>query len=85
MNIKEYGLLTLALGFTAAVSAGLLGMGKPAFSDLDKNSDGQLTQEEAAVDSELANNFDVIDQDGNGYITTAEYNASVENDTSGDS
>jgi Ca2+-binding EF-hand superfamily protein len=85
MNIKEISLLTLALGFTAAVSAGLLGMGKPAFSDLDQNSDGQLTREEAAADSELANNFDVIDQDGNGYITSAEYNASVENDTSGDS
>jgi hypothetical protein len=86
MKTKVVSLLTLILGSTAAVSAGLLGgMGTPSFGDLDKNADGQLTREEAAADSELANNFDAIDQDGNGYVTAGEYNASAEDEASGDS
>jgi hypothetical protein len=44
----------------------------PMFEELDANTDGAITEDEAA-NSWLAGTFSDVDTDQNGYVTKAEY------------
>ncbi len=44
-----------------------------AFTKADKNSDGKLSREEAAVLPAVASNFDRVDADKDGTISAAEF------------
>jgi len=46
-----------------------------SFEELDANSDGALSKEEAAVDPALAQAFDTLDKDADGKLSPAEYAA----------
>ena len=68
MTIKSLRALVL-LGFTGAVFAQAM----PAFEEVDANSDGQISQEEAAAIEGL--DFAAADTDQNGTLSLEEYNA----------
>lgn len=61
--------LFVLLGFSAAALAQEL----PAFEDVDTNSDGQISQEEAAAIEGL--DFATADTDQDGALSMEEYNA----------
>lgn len=61
-----------ALGLGAAAYAGDMDK-KTAFSELDANNDGLLTQEEAAADEKVSAAFTAADSNQDGYVTAAEY------------
>lgn len=46
-----------------------------SFKELDANSDGAISKEEAAVDPPLAQAFDTLDKDADGKLSPAEYEA----------
>ncbi len=45
------------------------------FDALDKNHDGQISQQEARADAQLAQDFDTLDQNHDGYLSRAEFQA----------
>jgi hypothetical protein len=45
------------------------------FEALDKNADRQISRTEAAGERALSDSFAVVDTDGDGYVTQAEYAA----------
>lgn len=47
----------------------------PNFSDLDANSDGYVSAEEAAADMRVANGFSEADTDRDGYLSAEEFSA----------
>lgn len=47
----------------------------PSFDSLDANSDGRISQAEAAVDSNIV--FSTADANGDGYLDKAEWKASM--------
>ena len=47
----------------------------PTFDSLDANSDGRISQTEAAVDSNIV--FSTADTNGDGYLDKAEWKASM--------
>lgn len=47
------------------------------FATLDKDSNGEISQEEANADTTLAANFDTVDTNGDGFISRAEFDLSV--------
>jgi hypothetical protein len=47
----------------------------PSFASLDANSDGRISQTEAAVDSKIV--FSSADANGDGYLDKAEWKASM--------
>ncbi|MCF7222478.1 hypothetical protein [Marilutibacter chinensis] len=51
----------------------------PAFADLDRNGDGQLTREEAAADAALTLRFDDADLNEDGLLTPTEH-ASIDDE-----
>ncbi len=61
-----------ALGLGAAAYAGDMEK-KTSFNELDANSDGLLTQEEAAADEKISADFTTADANQDGYVTAAEY------------
>ena len=66
----KYPLPTLfLLGFAASAVA----QGLPSFEEVDTNSDGQISQEEAAAIEGL--DFATADTDQNGSLSMEEYNA----------
>ncbi|TQM17257.1 EF hand domain-containing protein [Pseudoxanthomonas sp. 3HH-4] len=44
-----------------------------SFQDLDRNADGAISKDEAAVDPPLAQVFGTLDQDADGRLTSEEY------------
>lgn len=61
--------LLVLTGFSAAA----LAQGLPAFEEVDTNSDGQISQEEAAAIEGL--DFATADTDQDGALSMEEYNA----------
>jgi len=45
----------------------------PAFSEVDKNGDGYISQDEAKKWPSLAENFSLLDKSGDGRISKEEY------------
>ncbi len=45
----------------------------PAFSEVDKNGDGYISQDEAKKWPSLAGNFSLLDKTGDGRISKEEY------------
>jgi hypothetical protein len=52
----------------------------PTFDSLDANSDGRISQTEAAVDSKIV--FSSADANGDGYLDKAEWRASLKGSAS---
>lgn len=46
-----------------------------SFQELDANGDGHIAKDEAAVDPALTQTFGTLDQDADGKLTPAEYQA----------
>lgn len=44
-------------------------------ASLDQDQDGLISREEAAADPSLANNFDELDVDADGYLSADEVNS----------
>jgi EF hand len=61
--------LLVVVGFAGAAMA----QGLPAFEEVDTNSDGQISQEEAAAIEGL--DFATADTDQDGALSMEEYNA----------
>ena len=70
----RYLIAASALLIPFAVSAGSTGNDK-VFKDLDKNSDGVISKEEAANAKQLVADWDTIDTDGSGSIEMTEFSA----------
>ena len=51
----------------------------PEFAELDTNSDGTITKEEAKANPEVAAKFDELDSDKNGSLSQAELQAEAQN------
>ncbi len=64
--------LLAALGLGATAYAGDMDKAK-SFNDLDANSDGLLTKEEAATDQKISADFTAADTNQDGYVTAAEF------------
>lgn len=47
----------------------------PTFAEFDVDSDGKISKAEAAIDSRLSGEFVARDQDGDGALSQAEYQA----------
>lgn len=77
MKIKRTILLpaaALALALGSAHAAGeSQSRDVPNFNQMDKNNDGALTREEAAVHRRLSAHFDQVDDNGDRKLTRAEY------------
>jgi Ca2+-binding EF-hand superfamily protein len=50
---------------------------KDMFASLDSDADGQLTKEEVASHSGLADSFTMIDRNSDGYISKGEFRRNV--------
>ena len=61
--------LLVLIGFSTAA----LAQGLPSFEEVDKNSDGQISQEEAEAIEGL--DFDTADTNQDGALSMEEYNA----------
>ncbi|MEG3791702.1 EF-hand domain-containing protein [Lysobacter sp. CCNWLW3] len=55
----------------AAPSSGIT----PAFAEFDVDSNGKISQAEAAIDSQLSRNFATLDKNRDGALSEAEYHA----------
>jgi hypothetical protein len=76
--MKSRSLITLAVAALIPLGAAVAGdkTGKaPSFDSLDANSDGRISQTEAAVDSKIM--FSSADANGDGYLDKAEWKASM--------
>jgi len=76
--MKSRSLITLAVAALIPLGAAVAGdkSGKAAsFDALDANSDGRISQTEAAVDSKIV--FSSADANGDGYLDKAEWKASL--------
>ena len=62
---------------TYSPSASDSGKGKGMFATLDKDSDGQLSKEEAAASDSLASSFSTIDGNADGFISKDEFRRKV--------
>ena len=71
MKIKQI----IAVGALLVPFAVLAGGNDKVFKDLDKNSDGVISKEEAAKAKQLVADFDNIDTDGSGSIEMTEFSA----------
>jgi Ca2+-binding EF-hand superfamily protein len=71
--MKKYLLITVALlmGNATYSSADTQNYKTMRFTQIDKNGDGVLTKEE--VRGRLLTNFDILDMDGNGSLSAAEF------------
>jgi len=69
MMTKDLLKLSVLLGFAGAAIA----QGLPSFEEVDANSDGQISQEEAAAIEGL--DFVTADTDQNGTLSMEEYSA----------
>jgi hypothetical protein len=77
-QLMKRSLITLAVAALIPLGAAVAGdkAGKaPSFDSLDVNSDGRISQTEAAVDSKLV--FSSADVNGDGYLDKAEWKASM--------
>ncbi|WP_137297222.1 EF-hand domain-containing protein [Psychromonas sp. SP041] len=63
------GLLALVASTSAFAQGGPQG-GPPAFSDIDTDGDGYISQSEAK--GPLAENFSKLDTDGDGYLSESD-------------
>ena len=69
-TMTKYAIRTLVLvGFSTAA----LAQSMPTFEEVDANSDGQISRDEAAAIEGL--DFDAADTDQNGSLSMEEYNA----------
>lgn len=50
-------------------------IGPATFAELDANGDGKISRDEAALDARLAANFSIHDLDGDGALSSTEYQA----------
>ena len=76
--MKSRSFITLAAAALIPLGAAVAGdkAGKaPSFDTLDANSDGRISQTEAAVDSKIM--FSSADSNGDGYLDKAEWKASM--------
>lgn len=64
---------------TGAIDQGGMGQEQqqqaPAFSELDANSDGLVSEEDAQGHEWVADNFDQADANADGYINQSEYDS----------
>lgn len=65
----------LAILFGLMLASGALADDQAA--NLDKDQDGLISREEAAADPSLAENFDELDADGDGYLSPDELNGAA--------
>jgi len=75
-------LITLAVAALIPLGAAVAGEKSgqaPSFASLDANSDGRISQTEAAVDSKIV--FSTADANGDGYLDKAEWKASLKGAT----
>lgn len=88
MNSKLAILLSMVMASGTALAGGDhdqstgavdQGMGQeqqaPAFSEVDTNSDGLISEEDAQGNEWLADNFDQADVNADGYINQSEYDS----------
>lgn len=85
MNSKLAILLSLVLASGTALagddqSTGAMDQGgqeqqAPAFSEIDTNSDGLISEEDAQNHEWLADNFDQADANADGYVNQSEYDS----------
>lgn len=82
MNSKLVILLSLVMASGTALAAGDQGvMGQeeqqqaPAFSQLDTDNDGLISEEDAQGSEWVADNFDQADANADGYINRSEYDS----------
>lgn len=71
-------LITLAVAALIPLGAAVAGEKSgqaPSFASLDANSDGRISQTEAAVDSKIM--FSTADANGDGYLDKAEWKATM--------
>ena len=76
--MKSKSLIALAVAALIPLGAAVAGdkSGKaPTFDSLDANSDGRISQTEAAIDSKIV--FASADANGDGYLDKAEFKASL--------
>lgn len=62
---------------TGAVDQGGMGQEQqaPAFGEIDTNSDGLISEEDAQNHEWLADNFDQADANADGYVNQSEYDS----------
>lgn len=67
--------LIAALGAAALMSVSSLSFAGdgPSYSDLDSNSDGTISKQEAQADDKLAKKFDEVDIDSDGVLGWTEF------------
>lgn len=65
----------LAILFGLMLASGALANEQAA--NLDQDQDGLISREEAAADQSLADSFDELDADGDGYLSADELNGSA--------
>lgn len=65
----------LAILFGLMLASGALANEQAA--SLDQDQDGLISREEASADQSLADNFDELDADGDGYLSSDELNGSA--------
>jgi Ca2+-binding EF-hand superfamily protein len=71
-------IITFLSGLALSTAAAVAISGEDAqakFVELDADSNGLISKEEAQADSDLANRFDELDLDGNGYVSYSELSA----------
>jgi Ca2+-binding EF-hand superfamily protein len=65
----------LAILFGLMLASGALANEQAA--NLDQDQDGLISREEASADQSLADSFDELDADGDGYLSADELNGSA--------
>ena len=81
--MKTKSIITLVAAALIPLGAAMAGDkagNAPTFDSLDANSDGRISQTEAAVDSKIV--FSSADANGDGYLDKAEWKASMKGSAS---
>ena len=69
--MKSFALVVVCLGLTASIAAAAADFAQQ-FVQLDANSDGKVSREEAAADPALAQRFEQMDVNKDGFLSRDE-------------